>query len=153
MMGYDRKSREANGLKGGVIGIVFVAAAVQPNGKLHTPLPFMDFKSGPPGGMTCVEPRKLLFNDLGDEDAGKWEKLLEPQPAEGWDGTTTYCGWEDVPSIYLLCERDALLPEAVQLEMARMTGSELVRCGAGHIPMLSMPGTVAEVVKSFAKGL
>jgi pimeloyl-ACP methyl ester carboxylesterase len=44
MMGYDRKAREAQGLKGGVRGIVFVAGAVAPKRHLHTPLPFMDFK-------------------------------------------------------------------------------------------------------------
>ena len=103
--------------------------------------------------MTCVQPRKFLFNDLDEKEAAKWEKALELQPAEGWDGTTTYCGWEDVPSVYLLCEKDAIIPEAVQLQMAGLAGSELVRCGAGHMPMLSMPGMVVETISNFANRL
>lgn len=103
--------------------------------------------------MTCVQPRKFLFNDLDEKEAAKWEKVLELQPAEGWDGTTTYCGWEDVPSVYLICEKDAVIPEAVQLQMAGLAGSELVRCGAGHMPMLSMPGMVVETISNFANRL
>jgi hypothetical protein len=89
-----------------------------------------------------------------------WMKKKQPNgrrfwncSLQGWDGTTTYCGWEDVPSIYLLCEKDAVLPEAVQLQMAGLAGSELVRCGAGHMPMLSMPGMVVEIISNSANRL
>lgn len=43
------------------------------------------------GGLYCTTPEKLLFDDLADAAKEKWVKML--QPAEGWDGTVTYCGW------------------------------------------------------------
>ena len=102
--------------------------------------------------MNCVTPRKTLFNDLSDADADEWGKKLKSQPSEGWDGTTTYCGWEDVPSIYLVCEKDAVLPEAVQLQMAGLAGSKVVKCAAGHCVMLSLPEKVVEVIEEAIVG-
>lgn len=40
MEGLSKKAREAQGLSGGVVGIVFVAAAVVEEGHVHGDLPF-----------------------------------------------------------------------------------------------------------------
>lgn len=75
-------------------------------------------------------------------------KKLQPQPSEGWDETITYCGWRDVPSVYLVCENDQVLPPQLQFQLAGLAGSKVEKCGAGHMPFLSMPEKVAEVVKN-----
>jgi hypothetical protein len=58
--------------------------------------------------------------------------ILQPQPASDWDRELEYCGWMDVPSIYLICEGDRLLLVELQLQLAGVAGSEVMRCGAGH---------------------
>lgn len=74
---------------------------------------------------------------------------MQPQPAEGWHGVTSFCGWEEVPSVYLVCENDCAIPVGMQVSMARAAGSRIERCGAGHMVMLSMPERVVEVVRGF----
>ena len=95
-----------------------------------------------------MEPDKLLFNDLNDEDKEKWLKALSPQPAEDWDDVITYAGWKDVPSTYLVCEDDQVIPPPMQVQIAESAGCKLEKCGSGHMPMLSMPERVVEVVKN-----
>jgi len=147
MEGLSVMHRKEAGLKGGVVGIVFLAAGLGPPGHEHTNLPFMDFENAPAGGMICVKPRELLFNDFSDAEAEKWMKEMKPQTAEGWNGTTRYCGWQDVPSTYLVCEKDQVLPIPYQLQCAEMAGSKIERCGAGHMVMLSMPEKVVDVIR------
>jgi hypothetical protein len=103
--------------------------------------------------MHCVSPESTLFSDLNHEETQMWMKELKCQPGEGWDGTTTYCGWRDVSSVYLICEGDKCLPAPVQAQCAELAGSEVVRCTAGHMVMLSMPEKVVEVVVGAAQGL
>ncbi|KAL3430068.1 hypothetical protein BDV09DRAFT_189577 [Aspergillus tetrazonus] len=71
--------------------------------------------------------------------------------AEGWVGNCTYCGWEKVPSSYLLTEHDRILSPQVQEICAGISGSEVIRIPAGHLPMLSDPKTLAEKVVSCLK--
>jgi len=141
--GLSAKARSEKGLKGGVVKIVFLAGAVFPEGFKHGPLPFAIAEGG---ALTCAMPEKILFNDLDDADKEKWTKALKPQPSRDWDGTITYCGWKDVPSVYLVCESDGAIPPPLQLQLAGMAGSQIEKCDAGHMPMLSMPDRVVEVI-------
>ena len=58
--------------------------------------------------MHCLTPSALLFNDFSESDKEKWLKTLRSQPAAGWDDTITYCGWKDVPGVYVVCDQDAV---------------------------------------------
>jgi hypothetical protein len=100
------------------------------------------------GALYCKTPEKLLFNDFDAATAEKWVKALKPQPAAEWDDTVTYSGWKEVPSVYLICEKDPLLPEAMQLEFAQLAGSKIERCNAAHMVQISMPEKVVEVIKA-----
>jgi len=98
----------------------------------------------------CPAPRVELFNDLDDDTAEKWIGELKSHPADGWDGTITYCGWQHVPSVYLVCEADARISPERQLRLAEMAGSKIVTCPAGHMAQLSMPEKLVEVIKNAA---
>lgn len=73
---------------------------------------------------------------------------IKPQPAEGWNDVTSYGGWEVVPTTYLVCEGDKLLPISLQEQCAAVANSKIERCSAGHIPQLSQPERVIEVIKT-----
>ena len=92
-----------------------------------------------------------MFNDLDDETAKAWVKKLQPQPASDWDDTITYCGWRDVPSVYLVCEGDRCVPGPVQLQLAETAGSQIEKCAAGHMATVSMPEKVVEVIVKAAQ--
>jgi pimeloyl-ACP methyl ester carboxylesterase len=102
--------------------------------------------------MICVNPRDVLFNDFSDTEAEKWMKEMKAQPMESWNGTTQYCGWQDVPSTFLICEKDQVLPIQYQLQCAEMAGSKIERCEAGHMVMLSKPEKVVEVIRGVVEG-
>ncbi|TVY51858.1 hypothetical protein LCER1_G008672 [Lachnellula cervina] len=146
--GLGSKARSDAGLKGGVRKMVFLAAAVTPEGFTHTPLPFFKYDGG---AMYCKDPEPLLFNDFDAVATEKWVKVLKSQPAAGWDDTVTYSGWREVPSVFLVCEKDAVLTEAMQLGFAQLAGSQVFRCAAGHMVQISMPEKVVEVVKAAAE--
>lgn len=90
----------------------------------------------------------MLFGDLPEGEKTKWLATIKPQPAEGWDDTVRYTGWKDVPSIYLICEGDNALPVPLQEQLAGLAGSEIQRCSAGHLAMLSQPEAVVGVIQA-----
>ena len=96
-------------------------------------------------------PEMILFNDLEEGKAKAWAEKLQPQPAHDWQGQVTYCGWREVLSVYLVCEEDKCNPPLLQLQMAKGAGSQVERCAAGHMPMISMPKKVAEVIVKAAQ--
>ena len=100
--------------------------------------------------MYCKDPLALLFNDLPNDEARSWAGKLQCQPASGWDGKVTYGGWTQIPSVYLLCEQDAVLPLELQKKMAGLAGSEIENCAGGHMVPLSQPNKVVEVVRRAA---
>lgn len=71
---------------------------------------------------TCVDPRNILFNDMVESDAIEWMARIQCQPAN-WDGATIYCGWREVPSLYIILEQDKGIPPEVQEQMAKLAGS------------------------------
>ena len=100
--------------------------------------------------MHCKDPKNLLFNDIPDSVAEFWLPKMQCQPATGWADVIEYPGWKDVPSVYLVCENDQVMPLEGQLHLAQMAGSDIERCGSGHLVMLSMPEKVVEVVRKAA---
>ncbi|KAL8760292.1 MAG: hypothetical protein Q9184_003387 [Pyrenodesmia sp. 2 TL-2023] len=145
--GLSFRERETAGKQGGVKKIVFLAGAVWAEGFKHGPLPFFDYQGQK---MFCRTPKDLLFNDLSDSDAALWISKLSCQPSSGWDDVVDFAGWKHVPSVYLLCEQDAILKPEMQLQMAQMAGSEIERCSAGHCCMIGQPERVVEVVRKAA---
>ncbi|QSZ30643.1 hypothetical protein DSL72_000201 [Monilinia vaccinii-corymbosi] len=126
------KARTEKGLKGGLAKLVFLTAAIFPEGFTHGPLPFQTIEGG---AVYCATPEKLLLNDLGEDDFEKWKKVFKSQRTSRWGGIITYASWIDVPCVYLL---------------AGATGSKVEKCAGGHMVMLNMPDKVAEVIKGAA---
>lgn len=63
--------------------------------------------------MTCTNLNRLFFNDLSEEDIHRWTPGIQPSPAI-WNGQrTTYRGWREIPSMYILCEKNATIPSAL----------------------------------------
>ena len=100
--------------------------------------------------MYCKSPTSSLFNDLDPTTASEWAAKLSCQPASGWDDVVTHTGWKTTPSVYLVCEQDALLPPPLQRQMAEQAGSVVEVCDAGHCVMIGQPERVVEVVRKAA---
>ncbi|KAI6758449.1 hypothetical protein HG530_010689 [Fusarium avenaceum] len=142
-----RKARDANGKPGGVRKIIFVTAGVQPEGFELSQLPFFDINEAN-GTQSCKDPKSLLFSDLPDEQVDKWLPGLQHQPFTGYSTKLQYCGWRDVPSVYIICEGDKLLPVSFQESGAKLAGSEIVRLDGGHMVQLSQTEKLADIISS-----
>lgn len=86
-----------------------------------------------------IEEQRLIFatqkpiaaNILG-------EKLLAP-------------GWKTIASWYLVCLHDRMAPAETQRFMADRAGSNIRCLPAGHMPLLSHPQAVADIIAEAAK--
>jgi pimeloyl-ACP methyl ester carboxylesterase len=100
--------------------------------------------------MYCKDPMNTLFNDIPASTSEFWLARLQCQPATNWAGVVEYAGWKEIPSVYLVCEKDRLLLLERQLQLAGMAGCEIERCDSGHMVMLKLPEKVVEVVRRAA---
>ena len=79
----------------------------------------------------------LLYGDLPEPEASGWGSRLIAQSYDVQETEITNTAYKYVPSTYLICENDkAALPQYQQM-FAEQSGSEVLRCEAGHSPMLS----------------
>ncbi|RYP55245.1 hypothetical protein DL770_010930 [Monosporascus sp. CRB-9-2] len=158
------ESRKANGLSGGVIGILYIGAFVIPlgesihsffqpkDGSIVTP-PFMCFhKHGVTGLGTIVDAEKYLFNDLDLEISQRWAAGLTASPV--LTTKLTNDAYSSLPCAYLVLEGDLTLPKEYQEGMAVLQGQKtgqftIYRCPAGHSPHLSWTEGVVDTVQNF----
>jgi len=147
MEGLAVGTRAKEDRAGGVKKIVFLTAGVFPQGMMVPPLPCYDVQGD---RMYPLDPPASLFHDLSPSEAESWVKKVEFQPASGWEREVGYCGWKDVPSVYLMCEKDLIVPFPYQQQCSQLAGSEIEICGAGHMVMLSQPEKVVEVIRKAA---
>ncbi|KAF4969509.1 hypothetical protein FSARC_3295 [Fusarium sarcochroum] len=149
LKGLTRKARDAAGKPGGVVRIIFLTAGVAPEGFVQGPMPFFDYHESN-GTQSCKDPRDLLYGDFSDEEAKEWLPGLQHQAATGWSTKLQYCGWREVPSVYLICEEDKMLPVPLQEQFATLAGSKTVRISSGHMVQLKHTDKVADIIISQA---
>ena len=101
--------------------------------------------------MYSRDPIRSLFNDFPPAEAEKHAQNLSWQPAAYIESIhVSYCTWKDIPSVYLCCTRDQVIPLEVQHQIAAMAGAETESCDAGHMVILSQPERVVEFVRKAA---
>lgn len=92
-------------------------------------------------------PLTTLFHDIAPAEAETYARSLSWQPASYRESIhVTYCAWKEIPSVYLCCTEDRIMPLEFQQKMAGMAGAEVESCDAGHMVVLSQPERVVEVV-------
>ncbi|KAL3470107.1 hypothetical protein BJX99DRAFT_251472 [Aspergillus californicus] len=132
---------------GGVERFVFIAGGILPLGAPHPDIEALGMKIEG-GEAHCADPDGLLFHDVDPAVAEKYKAFITYQPAEGWVGNCTHCGWEKAPSSYIIAENDRALPLQLQEACAGIAKSEVIKIPTGHMPMLSDPKLLAEKVIS-----
>jgi len=159
---WAKAAREAQGLKGGVIHLIYVCAFLPLNGEsLGTTLMgdnvLPSFILIDDEGM-CVmlEPERRFYSDLPKEEQDRWVSELKPCPAVAQLTPITYTAYLHHPVTYLFCDGDEALPVGLQQAMVNKV-SETTEihiatetCTAGHSPFLSQPEAVLKVVANVA---
>lgn len=109
-----------------------------------------------PDGSWTVPPERAkasFFTELDDATASWAAARLSPQAAPFPDpaDNATVFAWQDRPSTYLMCARDATVAPDLQREVARRAGETIV-LESGHSPFLSHPAVLAGLLESLAAG-
>lgn len=121
--------------------------------------------SNPPAGSTVMELMKhplspisrgvtadtMFCNDLDPETAAWLLDRLGDEPPGPMHEPVVRAAIEQVPTTYILLERDEALPADLQLEQATVAQvDELVRFDSGHSAFAARPRELAEVLLSWA---
>ncbi|KAK7757911.1 hypothetical protein SLS62_000289 [Diatrype stigma] len=159
-MAAEGEAEETRGV-GRVIGIVQVTATT-----LHSPEDKRDFYARRlgkvqtelvhPNGWSPVPPAnfsKNFYNDLAPEEAEKWAgRLLPMSEYLNIDAEGIYGGFGDVPTWFVVCEKDLVFKPEVQEQFVakiREVNPDVTvrRLESSHSPMLSRPAELAGVVE------
>ncbi|KUJ11053.1 alpha/beta-hydrolase [Mollisia scopiformis] len=158
----SKKERQSQGLKGGVIALVYLASFLPGVGEslrenMGDDLPDSIKNAGDYMTMNYEEDWKNIFNDLPEEQARYYMNQMPVHSTVSLSGKFSYPGYLYIPTTYFLTEKDKIIsPEnqEAMVEKVRGLGGEVrvVRSKAGHVPMLSAPEEVVEVIVGAAKG-
>ncbi|KAA9110399.1 alpha/beta hydrolase [Microbacterium rhizomatis] len=103
-------------------------------------------------GDSSQPPASLFYGDLGDAEAAEYSAMLLPQSVKAFTDPVSTVAWRDRPTTYVITEQDAIFPVFAQEALAERSGSATHRLVASHSPFLSMPGAVADIIESAARG-
>ena len=85
-----------------------------------------------------TDPVAVFYADVEPDLAQRCAQRLHPQSVAAATATLPAAGWHDIPSRYVICEKDQAIPVSVQEAMSRHA-DEVVRLDASHSPFLSRP--------------
>lgn len=88
----------------------------------------------------------LFFNDVPEAEARAAAARLLPQATKPFTDVVTQVAWKEIPSTYVITERDAIFPLVAEEALAGRAGSAVHRLDTGHSPFLSQPEATAALI-------
>ncbi|KAJ5157959.1 uncharacterized protein N7500_007610 [Penicillium coprophilum] len=157
--GLDIKTRQQNGLTGGVSHLFFCTSFVIKEGDSligafgGNDLPWF-IVSDDKLEVNPANPKKTFYHDCDAVQIETSIAALKPHSYQTLHSPCTYAAWKDVPSTYLYCTEDAAIPLVVQKGMvegtANGTGMRTESVDASHSPFLSKPDEVTAAIRRAA---
>ena len=93
---------------------------------------------------------ELFYGDCKSEDVQWAVSQLVPQaPGRAGQARIHRVAWRDIPSTYIVCNRDQALSPDLQRRCASQAG-EVVEWETSHSPFLSRPDLVADLLEELA---
>lgn len=139
-----------------VTGLVFVAAFAPDVGESTATLG-AQVPASPAGaqlrpdaeGFLKLTPQGVyedFAQDLSDAEKAVMTATQAPTSVLALGGKATVAAWRGKPSWYIRASSDRTIPPELQSIMAGRIGADTTSVPSSHVPMLSHPDTVAEVV-------
>ena len=100
---------------------------------------------------------RVNLSDLPYEKGIKFAAQFSHQSTPSFQNELTYAGYRYIPSAFIMCDKDLVLPLDFQksrvelLERESGTNVKVVHCISGHCPNLNMPEKVAALVQEALK--
>lgn len=95
-------------------------------------------------------PGPALYHDVPEEVAARAVADLVDQSLVSFTGTVTRAAWHDIPSTYIVCDDDRILPTGLQETMSAHAGATR-RWAGGHSPFLAAPEKFAALVDEIVR--
>ncbi|ROV88399.1 hypothetical protein VPNG_10291 [Cytospora leucostoma] len=161
LQGLDKKTRASNGLKGGVIRLIYINAFLVPETFQHSPHGTRDkmvpeMKTDLEAGVIIIRPedaKDMFYQDLDDSTIAELVKDLRPQSFGSYWSTTTYAAWRHIPTTYILCVGDkptTVVAAQYLIDTAKASGphkiDNVIKAESGHSPFISKPEWTAETL-------
>jgi pimeloyl-ACP methyl ester carboxylesterase len=162
----------AGSMAGNVVGLVYVAAFAPDEGEtlaeieagsadsiLPAALRQTDYPVGPGSevmGELSVDVdlfREAFAADLPEGQAAVMARSQRPVSVAAFGEKTGAPAWKKLPSWAVVGTRDKAAGADVVLSMARRAGAEITEVEASHVPMMSQPGVVTDVILKAAKAV
>ncbi|RFU35392.1 hypothetical protein B7463_g935, partial [Scytalidium lignicola] len=164
--GLTVPERQQKGLKGGVLGIVYISGLCVPVGSSVVEV-FEKHEVDLSRWMTIDTERGVIipnsiddsirqfYNKLPAEEAKKWAQKILPQSLASITSNAAFAPWAEAAwegrCAYLVCADDQMLPLQLQQRFVQ-TGNFVSNKSlpTSHSPFLDMPEEMAEVLIEFA---
>ncbi|KAB8343061.1 hypothetical protein FH972_022655 [Carpinus fangiana] len=153
LRGLSKRERSANGDQGGVVALLYIASRPLGFGESMASTGMAPSMSrDKPENFEYVDPppsaHSLFYSDLEDAEALGCASQLQPQSNSVFQGVADHKPWDLIPSFYLVCKRDVCIPSGTQELWAKQCGMTVMKVDAGHVPFMSSPAAVADMVRS-----
>jgi pimeloyl-ACP methyl ester carboxylesterase len=161
LRGLSTKDRTAAGCPTSVVALAMVCSFIAPAG-----ISLLDLRQGrerpawhayhgdllevgPPG------PESLLYHDIPSAEASHWASLIRPWSWKVIESKSLYSAWQDIPTSYLLCRLDRMIPPSFQEKMIQAvldsgTQIRVEEVQSSHSPFYSRPEQTAEFIRRAA---
>jgi pimeloyl-ACP methyl ester carboxylesterase len=97
--------------------------------------------------LTVDGPQQVFYNTCPPEVADAAAARLRPQTIASFVEPVRSVAWRDVPSTYVICDRDQAIPVPAQEAMSARAGSTH-RLDSDHSPFLTDPDAVADLIRA-----
>ncbi|KAG8670410.1 hypothetical protein FPOAC1_009824 [Fusarium poae] len=158
--GYTLEERKAKGLAGGIKGYAAVAGfafTVRDRNIYGTTEqgPVMPNHSHETGGLVHLHDtfKASFYSDLSTSEQDEaWKKVLGSQSRKSFDHLAGFINSDvKIPTTYVKCENDQVLPAAIQANIIQAGGfNKVEHLLSGHFPFLSMPKETAQLFERIA---
>ncbi len=137
-----------------------VAAALALTGDTVDLTPIVDIRPypGAPEGTGDAYLKREIFHDVFCQDVPA--ELAAVMAATQRPGTLVSLGepsgppaWKQKPTWYIVGQQDRVIPPHVERAMAQRAGATTVEVDSSHVPMVSRPDEVADLVRAAVAGV
>jgi pimeloyl-ACP methyl ester carboxylesterase len=159
LKGLSKNDRSAQGLPGGVVGLVYLCAWVIPEGQaVHDSGGGRGGKGGPQrlkfdgDYIYFLDPIPAFYHDCTEDVQTQAVTQLRHHSRATIFAPLTYAAYQHIPSTYLLCTNDEMMALEKQQELIKNSGVKFqtFECSASHSPFLSQPELTARVIRRAA---
>ncbi len=97
-----------------------------------------------------------MYDVWPEERAVAWARAAPKQSALSFASPVTYTAFKDIPSSYIFCKQDQVVPPALQeqyienIEIVAGRAVDLHKLDSNHVPNLTSTETLAELILKIA---